>query len=174
MLVTGCSAAKCHDSNSRVMPLMHLGRTVPIPRRQSQRNLHNVLKYVDREHAVDSEVYLAATQSHAGNSEPIVVRDSAQYKNLSQWLIMLNRNPSKASIDFTRLKEGALSSVVSNNKAPQVEIVKPEPLSLSPAPKSIPSSEEAVDKIPQSDSMSPKFTPQDPFDPEIFNRNHSK
>lgn len=174
MLVTGCSAAKCHDSNSRVMPLMHLGRTVPIPRRQSQRNLHNVLKYVDREHAVASEVYLAATQSHAGNSEPIVARDSAQYKNLSQWLIMLNRDPSKASIDFTRFKEGALSSVVSNSKAPQVEIVKPEPLSLSPAPKSIPSSEEAVGKIPKSDSLSPKFTPQDPFDPEIFNRNHGK
>lgn len=179
MLVTGCSAAKCHDSNSRVMPLMHLGRTVPIPRRQSQRNLHNVLKYVDREHAVDSEVYLAATQSHAGNSEPIVARDSAQYENLSQWLIMLNRDPSKASIDFTRFKEGALSSVVSNNQAPQVETVKPEPLSLSPAPKSIPSSEEAVGgeavgEIPKSDRLSPKFTPQDPFDPEIFNRNHGK
>lgn len=174
MLVAGCSAAKCHDSNSRVMPLMHLGRTVPIPRRQSQRNLHNVLKYVDRDHAFDSELFLAGTQKHAGNSEPIVARDSAQYKNLSQWLILLNRDPGKASHEFDRIRDAALSSVVSDNQAPQVEPMKPEPLSLLPAPMSIPSSEDAVGEINKTDSLSPEFTPQDPFDPEIFNRIHGK
>lgn len=174
LLVTGCSAAKCHDSDSRVMPLMHLGRTVPIPRRQSQRNLHNILKYVDRENSFDSELFRAATQIHAGQSEPFVAKDSAQYKNLSQWLIMLNRDPRQASLEFARLNVESLSPVASDQSVPQVEPVKPEPLSLLPAPKAMPNSEETVVEIPELDRLSPEFTPQDPFDPEIFNRNHGK
>lgn len=174
LLVTGCSAAKCHDSNSRVMPLMHLGRTVPIPRRQSQRNLHNVLKYVDREHAFDSALFRAATQTHADQSEPLVAKDSVQYENLSQWLIMLSRDPRQAGLDLARLNEDAVSPIASEQPVPQLEPVKPEPLSLLPAPKSMPGSEDAVTEIPELDRLSPKFTPQDPFDPEIFNRNHGK
>ncbi|MDA7903501.1 hypothetical protein N9B31_07545 [Mariniblastus sp.] len=174
LFVAGCSAAKCHDSNSRVMPLMHLGRTVPIPRRQSQRNLHNVLKYVDREHAFDSDLFRAATLVHAGNSEPFIAKDSVQYENLSQWLIMLNRDPSKARLEFIQLKDEPLEPVVSDNQAPRVEPVQPEPLSLLPVPQPIPGSEEAISEIPEVDRLSPKFTPQDPFDPEIFNRNHGK
>ena len=180
LLVAGCSAAKCHDSNSRVMPLMHLGRAVPIPRRQSQRNLHNVLKYVDREHAFDSELFRAATMLHAGNSEPIVAEASMQYKNLSQWLIMLNRNPRNATLEFVRLKDNPLSAVPTDKQAPQVEPVKPEPLSLLPAPKSMlapksmSGSPEAVGGIPDLDRSPSQFTPEDPFDPEIFNRNNGK
>ena len=156
------------------MPLMHLGRTVPIPRRQSQRNLHNILKYVDRENSFDSELFRAATQIHAGQSEPFVAKDSAQYKNLSQWLIMLNRDPRQASLEFARLNVESLSPVASDQSVPQVEPVKPEPLSLLPAPKAMPNSEETVVEIPELDRLSPEFTPQDPFDPEIFNRNHGK
>lgn len=174
LLVTGCSAAKCHDSNSPVMPLMHLGRAVPIPRRQSQRNLHNILKYVDRENAFDSALFRAATLQHAGNSEPFVKKDSVQYENLSQWLIMLNRDPRQASLGFSRLKSEPSSPSAGDKQVLQVGPVKPEPLSLLPVPKSMPGSEETEDELPELDRPSTEFTPEDPFDPEIFNRNHGK
>lgn len=174
LLVTGCSAAKCHDSNSPVMPLMHLGRAVPIPRRQSQRNLHNILKYVDRESAFDSTLFRAATLPHAGNSDPFVEKDSVQYENLSQWLIMLNRDPRRAALEFSRLKSEPSIPGASPNQVLQVIPVKPEPLSLLPAPKTMPGTEETEVELPELDRPSTKFTPEDPFDPEIFNRNHGK
>ena len=87
---------------------------------------------------------------------------------------MLSRDPRQAGLDLARLNEDAVSSVASEQPVPQVEPVKPEPLSLLLAPKSMPGSEDTVTEIPELDRLSPKFTPQDPFDPEIFNRNHGK
>lgn len=187
-LIVGCSASNCHASDSRVMPLLHRGISKTIPLRQSQRNLHNVLKYIDREDPFASPLWIAATQPHAGNEEPMVKDQTAAYQQLTEWLVSISEDPGAAMESYQR----SITPLTENeNPSDAIEPIKParameHPFdqSATPLPKgqtlpetgaeppiespvALPST---IGEIPELDSKTSGFTPVDPFDPEIFNR----
>ncbi len=200
-LAFGCSAAKCHDSSSRIMPIMQISKTQAIPRMQSQRNLHNVLKYVDRERPFESRLYKAAMQPHAGQTEPILELFRAE--NLTKWLIMLADDPPSALQDAIRIEQERLGivqtgsrlqdgnslnshpterqtlqpvsvptrdSLADSQSANPIVPAKPKRAGLSPLHGSDLRFPDTIVEIPKLDSNKKRFTPLDPFDPEIFNR----
>ena len=179
VLASGCSAAKCHDANSRLMPLMQLSRSQAIPRRQSQRNLHNVLKYVDRTHPFESPLLLAAITPHASGEEPILKEGTDKYNNLIRWLVMLSDDPNTAAAQSVNAAEVAkqASQFAAREELEMVDLqpVKPEPIGINhlngePIGKSALAFPVTIKEIPNLDSQDPGFRPMDPFDPEIFNR----
>lgn len=169
-LTVGCSAAKCHDSNSRIMPLLHRGVSQTVPRRQSQRNLHNVLKYVDRQSPFESRLLIAATSPHAGMAEPVIVRGTGNYEHLAKWLISLSDDPANAMYQEPPIDEQTETDPT--NATNEIQPIKPDPATLLPlgdSPVQIP---KTIGEIPEFDSQQNRFRPLDPFDPEIFNRKY--
>jgi hypothetical protein len=176
-VVFGCSATKCHDSNSRVMPLMHMGRSEPITRRQSQRNLHNILKYIDQENAFSSPLFLAATTPHAGADEPIMTLNSTKTENLIKWMISLSDDPQATAVQALQLTPESLANTQSAATPVQTDDLTPAMLqpiqnALAPIQPAALSYPDTIGEIPQLNSGKKVFVPADPFDPEIFNRKY--
>ena len=170
VLTSGCSAAKCHARDSRIMPLFQVSKSQPIPRRQSQRNLHNVLKYVNRVHPFESQLLTAATTPHAGNLEPILEKGSPHHESLIQWLMMLSDDPRQA---LHEAMEWEQQTSTPDETAP-VQPVEPKPDTSTPSDASALNFPETVGEIPKLNTGESAFIPIDPFDPEIFNRKHGK
>ena len=171
-LIFGCNASKCHDSDSRTMPLLQTSSSQPITRLQSQRNLHNVLKYVDRSNPLESELFLAATQLHAGLDQPIFRLDSERGENLLKWLVIISDNPQStllAAVHLTESNQVSTQNAESGNGGGLVP-VKPNPLGLAPLDDSSLAFPDTIGEIPKLDASEKAFVPIDPFDPEIFNR----
>jgi hypothetical protein len=181
-LTYGCNAAKCHDSESRILPLRQIKATQAITRVQSQRNLRNVLKYVDRAKPFESRLYLAATQPHAGRAEPILILNRAE--NLKKWLVMIAEDPNQALQDAARLEQSSVTATASGLET-QVQDTSPAmktPLNdsssvafensnrLAPLSDSSLQFPATVGEIPSLSGGEKAFIPKDPFDPEIFNR----
>lgn len=168
VLINGCNAAKCHDSNSVVMPLMKVSRSQQNPVRFGQRNLHNVLKYIDRQNPENSLLFAAATSLHANQEKPILAENSRAYDNLKRWLISISDDPN-----------GSFSGngIVDQQPRPSLPDHLAQPLpgkpiitasqTREPSPSSIPST---IGAIPELDRNHSGYAPLDPFDPEIFNR----
>ncbi len=170
ILASGCSAAKCHSDDSHVMPLLQFGRSQAIPRRQSQRNLHNVLKYVDRARPFESRLLIAATTPHAGNSKPILEKGSPHHESLMKWLIMLSDDPREAIFEAVKSERQAAVAAAGTTVKP----IEPEPDVMTPGRSSSLDFPDTIGEIPKLDAVEPGFIPMDPFDPEIFNRKYGK
>jgi hypothetical protein len=170
------NCGKCHDSDSRTMPLMQVGRMQAIPRRQSQRNLHNVLRYVDRQRPMESPLLIAASKPHAGAENPILKPGTEHYQNLMLWLIMLSDDPQAAAFQAmaSPLESTLGDSADEETPAPinGVVPVKPEPAGLMPLDDMSDKFPVTIGEIPKLNSPDNEFTPMDPFDPEIFNRKY--
>lgn len=168
VMIGRCS--HCHDSKAPVMPLMHAGRRQPISRRMSQRNLHSILGYVDRQIPGSSPVLAAASTAHGGSENASLEIDSKQYNNLMKWLVMISDQPNQAVIPIEPPPDDALEIDIQSIKP-----LKPESTKTMD-PKSAQNSEfelpPAIGEIPKLDSQKPSFIPRDEFDPEIFNREH--
>ena len=173
VLINGCNASNCHDSNSQVMPLMRLGRSKPIPRRMSQRNLHQTLKYIDRSNPFASPLLAAASQPHAGVEKPILPVGSKHYEQLKLWLIMLSDDPDanyKAYLNPTLQSKSQpaqpMEEITQPAVAPEIVPVEPERIGLQPMLEH----SQTIGEIPELKKRSESYQASDPFDPEIFNR----
>ena len=173
VLINGCSAAKCHDSRSEVMPLMDLGRSKPIPRRMSQRNLHETLKFVDRSNPFASPLLLAASQPHAGVDKPVLPSGSKHFEQLKLWVIMLSDDPDENYQAYLNpsLQEKLAVEPIEEDYTSQEEIVpvEPERIGLQPLDP-ISEHSQTIGEIPKLDNQADTYQPVDPFDPEVFNR----
>ena len=170
ILVNGCSAANCHDMDSKIMPLNRSGRSRQTSGRQSQWNLHNVIRYVDRAHPIDSRLLTAMTSSHAGSHEPLIEKGSPQYTKLLNWLISLSDDPQQAAMEAIRRAQETKKEAEQH----RVEPVEPERVGLFPIKGSSLEFPDTIGEIPKLDAVETEFTPIDPFDPEIFNRKFDK
>ena len=180
VLINGCSAANCHDSHSTIMPLMDLGRSKPIPRRMSQRNLHQTLKYIDRSNPFASALLRAASESHGGGEKPVLPPGSKHFEQLKLWVIMLSNDPegnyqayldptlqSKASVKPT---DGSIEEPLKDSFTQQKIVpVEPERIGLHPVAPAVEHSQ-TIGEIPELDNQDGNYQPIDPFDPEVFNR----
>jgi hypothetical protein len=168
VMVGRCTS--CHNAKSSVMPLMHAGKRQPIPRRMSQRNLHTILGFVDRQHPRSSPILAAASTAHGGSEHASIGIDSKQYNNLLNWLIMIGDQPNQTVVPIEPPPDDALEIDIQSIKPLNPDSaarLNPKPaaesdLELSPA----------IGEIPQLNSLKPRFTPRDEFDPEIFNRQY--
>lgn len=175
VLLNGCNASNCHDSKSDVMPLMELGRSKPIPRRMSQRNLHQTLKYIDRDNPFDSPLLAAASQPHAGVEKPILPVGSKHFEQLKLWVIMLSQDPDanyQAYLNPELQKKIPAQPIIeeaSHSSQPNIVPVEPERIGLQPLASPIEHSQ-TIGEIPELTTQPDNYQPVDPFDPEIFNR----
>jgi len=174
VLLNGCNASNCHDSNAQVMPLMKLRRSKPIPRRMSQRNLHQTLKYIDRTNPFASPLLRAASQPHAGIKLPILPVGSKHYEQLQLWLITLSDDPEAnyhayLNPELQKTKQPALpmekvGELIATE--PAVVPVEPERIGLQP----VLEHSQTIGEIPELNKQAETYQASDPFDPEIFNR----
>ena len=171
VLINKC--AKCHDTNSRIMPLMKVGNGQAIPRRLSQRNHHNALKYVNRDSVFQSQLLIAASAPHANLQKPLLKPDGDHLRSLQIWLAMLSNNPSAMYQLPINTPPPALnpSESITTTPAKPIQPVKPERVADDFANSEI-QFPNLTKEIPELDPSTPSFKPVDPFDPEIFNRLH--
>ena len=174
VLITGCNASNCHDSNAQVMPLLKLGRSKPIPRRMSQRNLHQTLKHIDRSNPFASPLLAAASQPHAGVEKPILPVGSKHYEQLQLWLIMLSDDPESnyqgylnPGLQKTNQPAKPMEEIGQQPAdAPAIVPVEPERIGLQP----VFEHSQTIGEIPELNKQAESYQASDPFDPEIFNR----
>ena len=170
-LVLGCFAAGCHNSDQSKMPLTVIGRYKSVPKRLSQRNLHSILKYVDFEDPLDSQLLRSATQPHGGSAKPIFTEDQVEYSNLKRWLLMFATPEAIAEYQKSELEKQQQAEEQAQIRplVPQ-QTVLPHNGEIRQASANLPV-DPSMPKIPDINPES-VFVPRDPFDPEIFNRKY--
>ena len=174
VLINGCSAAKCHDSKSEIMPLQELGFSKPIPRRMSQRNLYQTLKQIDRSQPFDSALLAAASKPHGGIDEPVLPVGTKHFEQLKLWVVMLSDDPEgnfQAYLNPDLQTNSLPEPIVEPSAQEKIVPIEPERIGLQPSVPAIPHSQ-TIGEIPELKPEAQTYQPVDPFDPEVFNRQH--
>ncbi|MAV37035.1 MAG: hypothetical protein CMJ59_16435 [Planctomycetaceae bacterium] len=177
LLMNYCGNSNCHgpnaDSSFRLVRPLFAKR---MTRRFTQRNLHTILNYIDRQNPSQSQLLTIPKQPHGNLSTPVFdERREPQYLKLEQWVDKFGRRDRPA--------------VPPPHVAPPPNVVltKPNDFQEEPPVQDAPGDgamlEELVDtlsaqdpsestdtKQPRPDSR--RFVPRDPFDPQIFNRRY--
>jgi hypothetical protein len=188
-LLNRCGTNACHgadrgtDSQTGVRLLLARPRIGEArSKRRTEQNLASVLQFVDRQAPEQSVLLSVPASAHGGSAEPAL--DSAAYRLLHRWVRSVPRQrvpsptlppestnletPFKTSQSPTErlrpLPQGRTAGAVS----------QPTDADRSPSSESASVEEQAVPEASlEDDPMSGSgavFQPQDPFDPEIFNR----
>lgn len=178
-LIKECS--DCHRSDFETMPLIHAGKLQSVSNRMTQRNLHSVLHWVDRNAPESSRLLTAAATAHGGAKVATWPAHSVEYERLVQWLSMFSQHPTdqqldsplkpnqpkKDSLTEPRLSPKATSEVSPKTAASRAlhelspRLTNPVSATLLPP---------TIGEIPMLNSKPSPFIPRDEFDPEIFNR----
>jgi hypothetical protein len=189
MLVNNCSSAACHGQS--VQNGFHLFRTPadsPPSRLLTQRNLHSVLEWLDRENPEASPLLTYATQAHGTARVAIFTdRQMLQYRQLRDWCCRVARgdgpvvqasyeepvgaSPGRgathgsAGTGRNGRRQHADSGRGSNPKASPLPGRDSATVDLrnSPAP-------EGQNRSMHRGGAAQKSPASDPFDPESFNR----
>lgn len=175
MLFKNCSNAGCHDPDKTRLPLQRLARGEGIPKRMSQQNLVQVLRFAGTGLEGNSPLLAAATTAHGPGSQPPLKKDSDQYRLLAAWVERMAPSLATAGIPQTesRIFPPALapSQDLPPTDAQPLTAIRPEQGKLAPDQAQgsglTPLPAPVIPDLNRADS---KFVPTDPFDPEIFNR----
>ncbi len=184
MLLNNCAAGGCHGLQAEAkLRLMRVPGGAPASRRLTQRNLSEVLQWVDRDHPDQSPLLTVPLEPH-GTAKTATIHDrqSIQYKRLVQWVYEVTRRP-EVEVPATVLpqKEPQAMAQPSNGFAPVPALSSAAP-GESPAGPAKPRGRSAARPQPRREPMVPPAgapappadTPPvpgpDPFDPEVFNR----
>ncbi len=180
LLLNRCSTGGCHGPGSESdYRLVRPSWSRTIPRRFTQRNLYASLSFVDRQQPSQSELLVQSISAHGGSATPVIGdRDGEQLQQLAAWVHRVSRG---------------------RRNLPPAVIGSPQALLLQPSDKM--SDEAAAGETPGDGNTSPimrtsgqsalgleanhesrpaasgnsgEHSPQDPFDPEIFNRRFLK
>ena len=172
ILIRSCYTAKCHDTNANVLPLKIAGHGTAIPKRMSQENLFQVLKFTDINRPLESKVLAAAALPHAGAEKPILKIDSLQFHYLRAWLISISSQP----YDWHDLPQTFLVSDLEvitasdeSNATPELNTAK-SPEKAPPAENFAPIPKQVGTKAKKT--FEPTETTADPFDPKKFNQQY--
>ena len=160
ILTNHCSAMACHGySTKSEFQLIRVAQGATPSPLITQRNLHSVLKWVDRRSPQSSQLLLEPSKPHGGMAEPVFARhEAAQYRQLAEWVSQLAERPPADA-------HASLPEVVERTPP-----VAEEPSAFDPIqPAKIP---EVAGYRPQYGAAPRRFVPADPFDPEIFNRRY--
>lgn len=160
LLMRSCYTAGCHDAKAAKMPLRQLPGSSTVPKRMSQANLFEALKYIDTSRPFKNPFFSAAVEAHADQEKPIIRRGSKQFEMLRTWLVLISNQPSTfhsaaPPLDLTAPEPEAKNRLVKPLAKPQVNQFDVPPV--------IP----VLNSHPQQQA-----SPKDPFDPEVFNRRY--
>ena len=174
MLFKNCSNAGCHVPDKTRLPLQRLARGDGIPKRMSQQNLIQVLRFVGGGTEENAPLLLAASTAHGGGVAPPLKKDTDQYRLLAIWVERMAPKTEFAGILQTN------STLFPSVEAPPQDLppvdAQPLPATRPTVPASLfPANEPKASAaplptIPSLDGSTEKFVPTDPFDPAIFNR----
>ena len=174
LLMNSCSARACHGSAGANDFLLHrFTRKQSIPRRGTLRNLHAVMKWIDRERPTDSTLLHYATTAHGTKTNPAsrnppLASHGIPFKRLSGWIAQFGNGDLPANnvpvatqslaarTPFTS-DAGSVKSPSLYNRSREQQNEKIGRRSNKPS---------------YSPQKRPHFLPKDSFDPEIFNRRH--
>ena len=171
-LIVGCYAASCHNTEQVDMPLMVIGRYKSVPKRMSQRNLHSVLKYVDFEDPLQSQLFSSATKAHGGASKPAFAEGMVERDNLKRWLLMFATPEAIARYQANEIEKQQQLKMQTREQASPADPGEgmASPGEIRQVSAAIPDDPD----LPTIPDLNPAsvFVPRDPFDPEIFNRKY--
>ncbi|NIL97474.1 MAG: hypothetical protein GTO53_07625 [Planctomycetales bacterium] len=159
LLVNSCSARSCHGSAAtNDFQLQRFPHGQRPRRRLTLRNLEAVMRWVDREDPKASRIWHAATHPHGPSQRSGSLSEPAQQK-LRNWLGGLATSPPPATD-----RHAAAKSDIASFALPQKALHNPRDSDGTAQP---------VTQAPPSGTHSTNsYHPQDPFDPEIFNRRY--
>ena len=167
LIIRGCMAAGCHSRNADVMPLFGSKLAQQIPRRQSQRNLHSIMKFADANEPMSSPLLKAATNPHGGLDKPVLRLESEQFYNLANWLVMVSNKPN--SFHEIPKPDVATRPTVAENLAQEGQAaLADEPKFPAERPKSF------AEKLDELANPTNATQPQNRRDANIFNRKFRK
>jgi len=86
LLMNQCATGACHGGQAEKFRLTRPAWGQPAPRRLTQRNLHETLKYVDKERPQSSPLAAVPLKSHGTAQAVFTERNAAQYERLLAWL----------------------------------------------------------------------------------------
>ena len=198
LLLNNCTAAGCHGASSEgKYRWLRATAGRQSTRRLTQRNLHTTLLLLDREQPAESLLLTVPAAPH-GSSKTAVFTDldSSQYKLLAAWVRQVSqaKQPSAESVrgpDAPPLLQNSAAGkthLYSQSQSISQSIVPGKPAAIvqeatpaaagAPGNGSSPTGFEAPGKsafkaLNESKTPGGVATGRDPFDPEIFNRQHA-
>ncbi len=174
LLMNSCSARACHGIAGANDFLLHrFTRKQSIPRRGTLRNLHAVMKWIDRERPTESTLLHYASTAHGTKNNPAsrnppLVSGGIPFQRLSGWIAQFRNG----DLPTNNAPERPQSLAVGTSFASDAGSVK----SPSLYNRSREQQNKKISRLSGKPSFSPKkppyFLPKDPFDPEIFNRRY--
>lgn len=180
LLLNRCSTSSCHGIASKSsFKLLRPAAGTTLTRRYTQRNLQAVLQIVDRAAPEASPLLTAPRGVHGTSSTPVFgQREERQFEQLVQWVKqatdvprtrqIVNVSPAEprpiqvadAHAMRTYMKPAMALNGAALNQSKQESDFPADSTPKRPAPTQ-----------PQSPPPpAPKLRPEDPFDPELFNR----
>lgn len=177
LLINRCGNAGCHrnDSGSR-WQLTHLGSHMRLSSRMTKLNLVATLALIDREDGQASDLLRYATTGHGGKQDPPLKRgDESAIESLRVWIDEVCQNESldveARLVEFPSLPPTTPAVISPGKQNP--------PDSISDAVRQVSYEQEStgnpkIFETPTQRQSRPSRLPvvENPFDPEIFNRNY--
>jgi hypothetical protein len=154
---------QCHRGNDEVLPLIRMAAGHTVPRRMSQRNLHHLMRHVDREDPLNSPALIMAMTPHGNQDKPSLRPDSSLATKFRAWLIEVSNDPVRwrplvyQTIAVETAETNGLDDSVSANDSVPTEA--PSSTNQLPSGKV-----DFSNRLPMETNSS-----ADPFDPAVFN-----
>ncbi|MBN2578207.1 MAG: hypothetical protein JXB10_04380 [Pirellulales bacterium] len=166
LLLNNCTAGGCHGPQSAAkLRLLRAPQGQMASRRLTQRNLYAVLQYIDQKNPAESPLLKVPAGPHGKLKTPIFnEHQTNQYRKIVDWAMHFNPSASPSP----PAEVPASEVLPASHEEPVSEADPPAPEGAAPPLLAPPSSP----KLQRGAAEPPAFTPQDEFDPEIFNRRH--
>ncbi len=142
-LIAGCAASKCHSRESESLSLSHDGKGVAVPRGYTRRNLHQVLRWVDRENPAASKLIEMAHTTHGGQTKPSFEQGAQSLQLLQYWTYAISQHPENYLTEVVGVSTVPTTAAVTaslpqtqaelpNNVVAQVGFVEVRPIPTVP------------------------------------------
>lgn len=155
-LIYNCSATKCHDYRDSTLRISYYEKGRAVPKRMTQRNLFEVMQWIDTDSPLESRLLKAAVSAHGGSSSAPWVEDSKHMKELTKWVFEVAGKPvAHDTTTVANLPGETQPKIDPDAFQPRIGEFRGQ-MDLPPSP---------INPLEKSE-----FKPIDPYDPEKFNR----
>jgi hypothetical protein len=203
VLMNNCTASGCHGQQSQTAFRLYRTSTgEQANRRLTQRNLYNVLRYIDRENPAESPLLIVPSKPHGTAKTAIFSEHRAgQFGRMVEWAVELGpadySMPDEIDAPPRLLSREAMQAkplaATRKNHARPIPVAEPDSDEVQPASYQEPpaeflqsSGQTKTAKTPKQSPKPPiegkikrgapipKNEPKDAFDPDVFNRRYHK
>ena len=192
VLTNHCATSGCHGPQTdNGLRLYRIPPKQTASRRLTQRNLASALEYINRDNPEQSRLLTAASSPHGTARGPIFSEHQAtQYKRLVEWANQVAQRPPTdvpASVTPQVMEENPAFVPPATSAAAHPRMLSPEarrarplqaqgnaPRTAADGPRSASAAEaKPADNPPGEASPASHSQADDPFNPDVFNRQHA-